>query len=279
MTDRAAVSALSPLELDAYLARIGQPRPQAIGIDALRELHRAHLHAFTWEGVDAFMGWPNALSPKDAFAKMVLARRGGWCFEMNGLFGAALAALGFEVTRLCGGVRRADFGDQAIGNHLTLRVDLDRPYLAEVGLGDAIMVPVPMQAGPFEQNGFGFAIEAADGDWWRFRNHRHGLAPSFDFRPDFSDEPAMVAAHGWLMSDAASPFTANLLILRHFPDRIEGILNTTHRVVTADGVVETPIAGLSAFHDLLTETFALDLPEPAAVWRRAEERGVSQLAA
>lgn len=279
MTEPAIVPTLSPRELDAYLARIGLPRPKTIGVEALRELHRAHLLAFTWEGVDAFMGRPNGLSPKDAFAKMVTGRRGGWCFEMNGLFGAALAALGFSVTRLCGGVRRADFGDQAIGNHLTLRVDLDRSYLAEVGLGDAILAPVPLQVGAFEQRGFGFAIEAADGDWWRFRNHGHGLAPSFDFRPDFVDEQAMAMAHGWLMSDAASPFTANLLILRHFPDRIEGILNATHRVVTADGIVETPIAGLAAFKRLLTGTFALDLPDPAAVWRRAEERSASQLAA
>ncbi len=279
MTDRTAVPALSTRELDAYLARIGLPRPRAIGIDSLRELHRAHLLAFTWEGVDAFMGWPNGLSPKDAFAKMVPGRRGGWCFEMNGLFGAALAAIGFSVTRLCGGVRRADFGDQAIGNHLTLRVDLDRPYLAEVGLADGIIAPVPLQIGDFEQRGLGFAIEQADGVWLRFRNHRHGLAPSFDFQPDLADERAMVVAHNWLMNDAASPFTANLAMFRHFPDRIEGILNTTHRVVTAGGLVETPIAGFAAFKRLLTEVFALDLPDAAAVWRKAEERSMAPLAA
>ncbi|MFD2143902.1 arylamine N-acetyltransferase [Ancylobacter oerskovii] len=52
------------------------------------------------------MGWPSSIAPASAFAKMVEGRRGGWCYEMNGLFGAALAALGFRVTRLCGGVDR-----------------------------------------------------------------------------------------------------------------------------------------------------------------------------
>ena len=53
---------------------------------------------------------------------------------------SALDALGFRVTRLCGGVDREKLGDVAIGNHLTLRVDLDhRSYLAEVGVADAII--------------------------------------------------------------------------------------------------------------------------------------------
>jgi len=118
-------------QLDAYLARIGVSRPVSLDIDSLSKLHRAHLMAFTWEALDAFMGWPSSIVPAVAFAKMVEGKRGGWCYEMNGLFGAALAALGFRVTRLCGGVNREAMGDIAVGNHLTLRVDLDRPYLCK----------------------------------------------------------------------------------------------------------------------------------------------------
>lgn len=279
MAGIASVPALTPIELEAYLVRIGLPRPRTLDFEALCALHRAHLHAFTWEGVDAFMGWPNGLSPRDAFAKMVGGRRGGWCYEMNGLFGAALAALGFRVTRLCGGVRRADLGDIAVGNHLTLRVDLDRPYLAEVGLGDAITGPVPLAPGGFSQRGFDFAIEPADGDWLRFRNHLHGLAPSFDFRPDFVDETALAGAHGWLTSDPTSPFVANLLILRHFPGRIEGILNGMRRTVTASGMAEQPIASFEEFSRLLDEVFDLELSDAPAVWRKAQMRGPAQLAA
>src|SRR5690606_32852015 len=117
-------------QLEAYLARIGVSRPARPDLAALVTVHRAHVMAFAWEAIDTFMGLPSSLRPSDAFAKMVEGGRGGWCFEMNGLLGAALAALGFRVTRLAGGADREKFGDRAIGNHLTLRVDLDRPYLA-----------------------------------------------------------------------------------------------------------------------------------------------------
>ena len=110
---------------------------------------------------------------------------------MNGLFGAVLAGLGFRVTRLCGGVNREILGDVAIGNHLTLRVDLERPYLAEVGVADAIIAPVPLAEGKISQRGFDFAIMPVDGGWMRFRNHARGIARSFDFHPGHSDEDAM----------------------------------------------------------------------------------------
>lgn len=147
---------LAPDQLDAYLAKIGVNQPVSLDHDSLSKLHRAHLMTFTWEALDAFMGWPPSIAPAAAFTKMVKGQRGGWCYEMNGLFGAALDALGFRVTRLCSGVNREILGDAVIGNHLSLRVDLDRPYLAEVGLSDAIVEPVPLAPGPISQRGFDF---------------------------------------------------------------------------------------------------------------------------
>lgn len=91
---------LTTSQLDTYLARIGVDRPVSLDLNTLSRLHRAHLMTFTWEALDAFMGWPSSMTPASAFAKMVEGRRGGWCYEMNGLFGAALDALGFRVTRL-----------------------------------------------------------------------------------------------------------------------------------------------------------------------------------
>ena len=167
---------LTASQLDGYLARIGLERPVSRDIHSLSALHRAHLLNFTWEALDAFMGWSPPFTPSASFIKMVEARRGGWCFEMNGLFGAALDALGFRVTRLCGCVDREKLGDIAIGNHLTLRVDLDRPFLAEVGAADAIIEPVPLAAGSFRQRGFDFSIRHTEDGWLRFHNHAHGIA-------------------------------------------------------------------------------------------------------
>ncbi|WP_218572342.1 arylamine N-acetyltransferase [Pseudomonas sp. SCB32] len=261
---------LTSSQLDAYLARIGVGQPVSLDADGLAKLHRAHLMAFTWEALDAFMGWPSSIVPAVAFAKMVEGGRGGWCYEMNGLFGAALAALGFRVTRLCGGVNRELIGDIAIGNHLTLRVDLDRPYLAEVGLADAIVEPVPLAVGPISQRGFDFSIRPTDDGWLRFNNHANGLAHSFDFRPDHSDETAIAASRDWLMKDPGSPFTSALAILRHTADGYVALKNDCLRRVTAGSVSEQRITGAEHLADIFSSTFSLDVPEPGRVWEKIQ---------
>jgi len=260
-------------QLDAYLARVGMDRPVSLDVDSLSRLHRAHLMAFTWEALDAFMGWPSSIVPAAAFAKMVEGKRGGWCYEMNGLFGAALAALGFRVTRLCGGVDRAKMGDIAIGNHLTLRVDLDRPYLAEVGLADAIIEPVPLAVGPISQRGFDFSIMPTTDGWLRFNNHAHGLAPSFDFRPDHSDEAAIAATFGWLTQDPGSPFTNALAILRHTTNGYVALKNDCLRSVTADSTSEQSITSANHLADTFNTIFTLDIPKPDRVWEKIQAVG------
>ncbi|OHV79913.1 arylamine N-acetyltransferase [Ensifer sp. LCM 4579] len=260
-------------QLDIYLARIGLERPISLDLHSLSRLHRAHLMAFTWEALDAFMGWPSSITPASAFAKMVEGRRGGWCYEMNGLFGAALDALGFRVTRLCGGVNREILGGIAIGNHLTLRVDLDRPYLAEVGVADAIIEPVPLAVGPISQRGFDFSIMPTEDGWLRFNNHVHGIARSFDFRADHSDEAAMAATQAWLMRDPGSPFTNALAVLRHTADGYVALQNDRLRTVTPNSVSERRITSADHLADTFETIFDLDISRPQRVWDKIQAIG------
>jgi N-hydroxyarylamine O-acetyltransferase len=69
----------------------------------------------------------------DLYAKIVERNRGGFCYELNGLFAELLRALGYRVDLLSGSVRRKDGSFGAPGEHLTLLVHLDQPYLTEVG--------------------------------------------------------------------------------------------------------------------------------------------------
>lgn len=261
---------LTASQLEAYLARIKIDRPVSLDLHSLSRLHRAHLMTFTFEALDAFMGWPSSITPASAFAKMVEGRRGGWCYEMNGLFGAALDALGFRVTRLCGGVNREQLGDIAIGNHLTLRVDLDCPYLAEVGVADAIVEPVPLDIGPISQRGFEFSIVSTQDGWLRFNNHAHGIAHSFDFRVDYSDEAAMAAMHAWLMRDPGSPFTNALAVLRHTPDGYVALQNDRLCNVLPDGVSEQRITSADHLADTFETVFDLQIAKPGHVWDKVQ---------
>ena len=79
-----------------------------------------------------------------------MQRRGGWCFEMNGLFAWALRELGFQVTLLGASVVRAGAPPKPQPDHLVLEVDLERPYLADVGFGDGLLEPLPLEPTPLE---------------------------------------------------------------------------------------------------------------------------------
>ncbi len=261
---------LTPAQLDAYFARIGIAAPPRANLAGLKAIHRAHALAFTWEAADAFLTrTEGSIEPARAFGKMVAGKRGGWCYEMNGLLGAALAAAGFAVTRLCSGVHRALIGELAVGNHLTLRVELeDGPWLVECGLGDALPMPIPLREGTHEQDFLACSIERADGDWLRYVNHRHGAASSFDFRMDYSDDATLAAKEVWMRTDPGSPFTGALALMRHFPDRIESLVNRTRKTLTADGLTEREIVDEAAFAAELRDVFAVELPEVPALWAK-----------
>ncbi len=256
------------MDLPAYLDRIGfaeTPRPD---LATLRALHRAHLLAIPYENLDVQLGRPVTIDPQAAFEKIVVRRRGGWCYEMNGLFAAALDEIGFAVTRLAGGVHREIRGDAAVGNHLVLRIDLDEPWIADVGFGDSARDPFPLRANAFRAAGFAFRLEAADATWWRFHNHPHGGAPSFDFTLDPA-EPALLADRcAWLQTAPESNFVLNAVVQRHTPDGLLQLRGRTLRRVRPDGLDSRLLASADEYAAVLARDLGLDLPEAAGLWPR-----------
>ena len=116
------------------------------------------------------------------YDKLVVRRRGGWCYELNGLLQQALQEIGFDVRRVAGGVHRHTSGDAAVGNHLVPLVDLDRTYIADLGLGDGLREPVPLAEGVYEQGPFTYRLERLDDGYWRVWNHAGADPEAFDFR-------------------------------------------------------------------------------------------------
>ena len=89
------------LKLDSYLARISYSGPLAPTLETLRALHYAHLLAVPFENLDVHRGVPIVLDQERLYDKIVLHRRGGFCYELNSLFAALLGQLGFKVTLGC----------------------------------------------------------------------------------------------------------------------------------------------------------------------------------
>lgn len=88
----------------------------------LQAIVRAHVERIAFENIDVQLGRAMTTDLGAAFAKLVERRRGGWCYEHNGVLGAALSAIGFDVMRMSAGVLREVRGDEAMGSHLCLLV-------------------------------------------------------------------------------------------------------------------------------------------------------------
>ena len=143
----------------AYLDRIVYDGPTEPTAATLAGLHRAHMLAVPFENLDLHLGLRNVLDPGHVFDKVVRRRRGGWCFELNGLFALLLEHLGYPVTRYAAAVVLSDPPTRDFA-HLTLRVDLDDPWLADVGFGDSFTGPLRLdEAGDQLREGRPYRLE------------------------------------------------------------------------------------------------------------------------
>jgi N-hydroxyarylamine O-acetyltransferase len=255
-------------DVGAYLDRIGfagTPRPD---LATLKALHRGHALSISYENLDVQLGRPVTTDPAAAFDKIVRRGRGGWCYEMNGLLGWALREIGFEVTRLAGGVHRATFGGVMVGNHLVLRVDLpEGPWIADVGFGDGPRDPFPLAPGPIVSDGFEYRLDRLDDGWWRLTNQPLGGAPNFDFRSEPASEALLGEKCQALQTSPESVFVTTAICQRHMPGEIRLLRGRAFRRLRADGRKEEHvIADAGAFVALLAREYELDLPEAAALW-------------
>lgn len=259
----------------AYLNRIGFAGRPAVDRATLAALHRCHVEAIAWECLDVFCGRPVTRDPQAAFDKIVRGGRGGWCYEMNGLFAWMLESIGFRVTRLAGAVMREEMGDAVIGNHLLLLVDLDCPYVADVGLGSGLIEPLPLAEGEIRQRFRRFALERLEGGWWRFRNHPGSLPTSYDFSPAVRDEALLEDRCHWLQTDPASPFLRNAVVQRYFPDRLETLVGASAYRVDGDGLAVRELDDGRAYAGHLEQVFGLRVPEPDVLWARIDARAAA----
>jgi N-hydroxyarylamine O-acetyltransferase len=261
------------MDLQGYLNRIGfegDPRPDQA---TLRSIHRNHLLSIPFENLDVLLGRRVDLDIMRIYDKLVTRRRGGWCYEMNGLLGWALEAIGFEVTPLAGGVGRSLEGDFKVGNHLLLLVDGE--WLADVGFGNGLHEPVRLEEGEFSQRGFRSSLERVDGEWWRYRN---SAGQDFDFRVERADEGLLAVKCEYLRTSPDSGFTQNLVAMRHLPDRVEVLRNSVRSTEHPDRVERAVLRDSDELVETLRRVFGIDDPEATALWPMARSRGEAHLA-
>ena len=152
------------MEIEAYLKRIGYSGAREPSVETLRLLHLAHLLTVPFENLDIPLGRPIVLSLPSFYDKIVRRRRGGFCYELNGLFGWLLKEFGFAVrilsARVFNGARPGPEFD-----HLVLLIEMDEPLIADVGFGDSFLEPLRLDIDePQVQYGSAYRLTGSDSE-------------------------------------------------------------------------------------------------------------------
>lgn len=134
------------MNVEAYLSRIGLDRRDIrCDLDTLRTLQLQHLLNVRFENLDIHWKVPIVLDTERFYAKIVERKRGGYCYELNGLFNELLKALGFHTHLVSGRVFMGERGYSPDFDHMGIVVKIgDDEYLADVGFGDFASVPLKL---------------------------------------------------------------------------------------------------------------------------------------
>jgi N-hydroxyarylamine O-acetyltransferase len=201
---------LSGAQIDRYLERIRYGGVRVPTVAVLRDLHLAHLRSVPFENLSVRRGEAVLLDERWLFEKIIGRRRGGYCYELNGLFALLLEALGFRVQRLAARVNPngIDF------DHLALRVDVDEPWLADVGFGDSFVTPLRLGSRSNQDGGEGrrYRFDEGGDGLVLMRGEASSWKRQFSFGPRAWPLAAFEPGNRYHQSSPQSHFTQNTVV-------------------------------------------------------------------
>lgn len=269
---------MGDLDFDAYAERIGYRGTHTPTADALEALVLSHAIRIPFENLDIHLGNPIELEPERVFDKLVARRRGGYCFEQNGLLLEMLRAIGFSVRPLAARVTYGPPADRP-RSHMLLMVEVGpRTFVADVGFGTHnLLAPLPFEPDierevhgerfrirevPWDGRALGpppgFEIEVAGDDGWTSL-----------YRASLEEQrPADFVMASWFCSTHPD----SLFVRHKIVSRAE--VGARHRLldrellVRRDGRTETTVLpDDAAFRAALREVFRIELgPDDLLRW-------------
>lgn len=253
----------SALDLQAYLHRIGLPEAPGPDLPGLKALHRAHATTIPFENLDIQMGLPIHLDLEHLQAKLVVRRRGGYCFEQNTLFMAVLRALGFEVEAFEARVRLGT-SELLPRTHMVLRVRLaEGDHLADVGFGgQGLLHPVAMNGEA--QRVFMDELRVIEEGPLRVLQTRQALVwqDLYAFVPEARAPIDFEMANWFTSTHPESRFVKTLTAQLPGPECRHILRGLSYTVVSSSGAEECILMGKELV-PLLREIFGLEVPEDA----------------
>jgi N-hydroxyarylamine O-acetyltransferase len=257
----------SALDIAAYFRRIGYTGSVTPTRSTLDAITCAHAQAIPFENIDVLLGQPIRLTTEALFEKLVVRRRGGYCFEQNGLMLAVLENLGFDVTPISARVRiDRPRSVTPPRTHLFLRVELDgESWLTDVGVGALSLtgalrlMPEVVQPTPHEPR----RLMIEGGRWF----HQVALADEWHDVSEFTLEvmPLIdrVVANWYTSTSPESHFKDRLVVARAAPDgRRITLRNDLLSVRERDGsATKQQLLTARELRSVLSQAFRLEVPE------------------
>lgn len=212
------------MNVTSYLKRIDYAKPVKPDAQTLRELQAAHMRHIPFENLDIGLKRPIHLEESSLWDKLVINKRGGFCYELNGLFAWLLKQIGFDVTYLNARVYDRDGNLGIEFDHLTLLVQVpgqSERWLTDVGFGDSFTSPLSFEDHNEQIQGLrAYRIENIDNCFVIWQKNYDGSRERqyfFDFKPHtFPDEYQMACLYH--QTSPESPFVRGNIVSRATKD-------------------------------------------------------------
>jgi len=241
--------------IDALLARIGlshAPAPDAAGLQAV---HRAYLERVPYEDLAVQLGETGPLDEAELARRVLHDGRGGYCFELNTLLAAILRGVGFTVTH-----HQAVVGGEGPTNHMALLVHLDgERWLADAGLGEGFLDPLPLCDGSHGQGPFTYTLTREAGGAWWMGQHEWGSVSGFRMTEAESVVADFEPHHRRLATDPESSFVRALVVQQPREDRIVTLRSRTLSEYGPDVDSKRVLADRDEFAATLRDVFGITL--------------------
>ncbi|MCP1305629.1 arylamine N-acetyltransferase family protein [Paenibacillus tyrfis] len=227
-------------EVSAYLERIGYDGPLDGSAAVLAELQECHIHSVPYENLDIVRRIPLSLEVEDLIDKIVVRGRGGYCFELNALFGWLLRELGYPVTDFVARFWRDEPAPPPKRRHQVLKVEAEgATYLCDVGVGGIVpRRPVQLIEGLEHQQGDEcYRMERDPYYGWVLSELKHG---QWCWLYSFTEEPQLpkdfIMASHWCETAPDSVFINHARAAIRTRDGRKTLAGEEFRIFTADGV-------------------------------------------
>ncbi|AXP80283.1 Arylamine N-acetyltransferase [Mariniflexile rhizosphaerae] len=249
------------MELQAYLSRINFHDTLSPNKDVLYKLQKHHLLNIPFENLDIHYGTKISLSINDIYRKVVIRKRGGFCYELNGLFHQLLMEIGFNAKLISAQVHTKNGEYSPEYDHMAIIVNLEnQDFLVDVGFGKFSLEPLKLELNRKIIDSYGeFQFDKYSVDYYCINELKNNdLIPQYIFQNEERELYEFQERCEFHQTNEDSHFTKKKLISIAKPNgRLT--LNNSLLKITRFGIEEEIEFNESEFEEKLGQYFDIKL--------------------